>query len=582
MFLTGVGQRVVVRDLSAPVANTAVTQLALIVTQAAIGADAAWVNQVSHSSLIREFGAKVSATGVVQQTLVITERPPGLENVQINNTAQTILVAEPGAPALATQVSQNSLILEPPAPARVQQVNSSTLLVSEGPILTGITTGVIQTVISQDLYHGELYAASTVQLAAIITEVKSRDPDRLKVLTTSNSYLKAYDHPTTFAERHRIRILTRGIACNTKFKAPTAVAAVHTARTLTSMAAVEQPYTDPKDLAAKIQVTNLERAVATNTFYPERVISSAVTQTAAKMIAVEIEQLPPQDIQSDSRLHSIYDAAASSADFDDLTTIRSQTHVPTVRSEVAYVIAAIDPSGMRTTKTARQVYSAVATSTEYLERIQSDTHVHVLDILSAHNRDYDQTVQSSTVARTGYAEVATNHEYIIPTDPIFKSQIRLNRLKNETMVSTTKVDPIEVRSKAQIRAVKVEHVVETPYRLPVLVRSSATASFIDQSIASAAEMKDPAGIKPGRQLYQLQFSSTYTVDRYDVWPTSTIMLYQSTINLAMPTEMRDPSLIDIGNIVNQLGISVVVPAIYSDPAATRPNRRVSSARVTRI
>lgn len=604
-FSNGVGQQILVADASADVLAAAVKHSALIVTQGAIGADASYLNQLYHAALYREPGAAVSITGVEQRTLIVTESPPGIGNVDVNNVLQTILIAEPGSPTLATHVGQcalivtdpappldavfigdvkaSALIIEPPSPVRVQQVTESTLLVNEGPILTSTATGVAHVVITQDLYHGELYANAASQSTLVVTEAKSRDPDRLKVLTSSHSYVKPYSHPNTFAERHRLRGLTRGIATVTKFKIPTQIAAMQSVKVLTTSSVVKQEFVDPKDLAAKIQVSTLEHTVVSKTLYPEHVISNVLTAAASHLIAQQIVHTAPQDIQSDSRLLQISNSSAVPSDFPELDNIRSQTQTRTLRGEVAYSVTATDPSGIRTVKQVLQANIASACKVAFADSalIQSDTHVCTLDIAMAHAIEYKKDIRSLTVVATNCMQVMMPLEYTIPTDPKFKSQIHLVRLKNETVLATVKPDPSEIKSNARGRSIKVEHCVVSAYADPITVKSSNVVTNLLHSVAQVSERPNPAGITPSIYNYQLSFSSACGVDRYDILPSSSLTSNQLTIGAALSVEMYDPSLISDTDRVHMVGILIALESQYPDPSATKPNRRVSSARVTR-
>lgn len=604
-FFSGVGQQIIVADGSADVSISAVNHSVLIVTQGAIGADASYLNQVYHTALLREAAGKTSLTSAIHQALIVTEGPPGLGNVDLNSLLQTILIAEPGSPTLATQVSQrtlvvtdpappldsafiggvnaSTLILEPPAPVRVPKVLESALLLSEGPILTGTATGVTHVVITQDLYHGELYANAASQSTLVITEAKSRDPDRLKVLTNSYSYVKPYNHPSTFAEKHRLRGLTRGIATATKFKIPTQVAAMQSVKILTTSSAVKQEFMDPKDLAAKIQVRTLERAVVSKTLYPEHVISDARTLFASKLVAQKTVHDAPQDIQSDSRALQISNAVATASEFTDLATIRSMTQTQTLRGEVAYSVTATDPSGIRTVKQALQANIASASAVDFADvaLIQSDTRVQTLGVITAHALEYEKDIQSTTIVGNNCMQVVLPLEYTIPTDPMFKSQIHLNRLKNETVLATAKEDPAEIKSNARTRAVKLEHCTMSTFVDPTTVKSTATVTGLMHSVAQPSERPNPAGITPSIYNYQLSFSSAYGVDRYVLLPTSMLTVNQITVESALSVEMYDPSLINVANRVYMVEILTALESPYPDPNATKPNRRVSSARVTR-
>lgn len=604
-YFNGVGQQIIVKDGSADVSLSAVNHSVLIVTQGAIGADASYLNQLYHSSLVREAAGKTSITGAVHQALIVTEGPPGLGNVDLNSLLQTILIAELGSPTSATQVSQrtlvvtdpappldsafiggvkaSTLILEPPAPVRVPKVLESALLLTEGPILTGISTGVTQVVITQDLYHGELYANAASQSTLVITEAKSRDPDRLKVLTNSYSYVKPYNHPSTFAEKHRLRGLTRGIATVTKFKIPTQVAAMQSVKILTTCSVVKQEFMDPKDLAAKIQVRTLEHAVVSKTLYPEHVISDARTLFASKLVAQKTVHEAPQDIQSDSRALQISNAVATASEFADLATIRSMTQTQVLRGEVAYSVTATDPSGIRTVKQALQANIASASAVEFADAalIQSDARVQILDVITAHAFEYEKDIQSTTVVGSNCMQVVMPFEYISPTDPMFKSQIHLVRLKNETVLATTKADPAEMKSNARTRAVKVEHCAVSAYADPITVKSSNAVTGLTHSVAQVSERPNPAGITPSIYNYQLAFCSAYGVDRYVILPTSMLTVNQIAVESALAIEMYDPSLISDTDRVYMIGILTALESPYPDPNATKPNRRVSSARVTR-
>ena len=579
----GVSSTVLVVDLSAPVCSAGVSSSSLIVTEQAVGADASYLNQLYHATLFRESGGKTSISSAVHQALIVTEGPPGLGYVDVNNVLQTILVAESNSPTIATQVNHQTLILEPSAPSRATKVGSSVLLITEGPILSGIVTGVANVVITQDLDRGELYANAASQSTLVITEAKSRDPDRLKVLTNSYSYVKPYNHPNDFAENHRIRGLTRGIATVTKFKIPTQVAAMQSVKVLTTSSVVKQEFMDPKDLAAKIQVNTLEHAVVSKTLYPEYVISNVQTPSTSHLIAQRTVQVAPQDIQSDSQSLQISNAIASTSYFPDLIGIRSMTQTQTLRGEVAYSVTAADPSGIRTVKQALQATIASASNVPFVNSalIQSDTTVCNLDIVTAQVTEYEKDVQSTTTVYSNCMQVVMPLEYLSPTDPAFKSQIRLVRLKNETVLATILADPAEMKSTARTRGVKVEHCILSAYTDPTTVKSSTATKGLTHSIAQVSERPNPAGITPSIYNYHLAFYSASNADRYTILPSSSQTLNQIVVEAALSVEMYDPITIHATGRVYTVGILTALESPYPDPTDAKPNRRVSSARVTR-
>lgn len=606
VFFNGATQLAIVKDTTANVLATGVKHSVLIVTEKPVGADAAFVNQVSQVLLVREPGAPVAATNVVHQALIVTEEPAGRDNVYATQVVNTILLAEPGAPANVTHVDQQVLIVtdpapppeavsisnvlntviiaEPPAPAEVTSVTSSSLVITEGPKLAADATGVSQVAITQDLDHGILYANGVSQETLIITEARSRDPDRVKVMTTSFSYIKPYEHPSVFAERHRTRGMARGIACVTKFKIPTAIAAQHRLKVFALGSASAQEFIDPKELAAKIQVNTFEKAVVLGTLYPERVVSAINTPSVVGIVAQTATKPAPEDIQSDSRTPQIAEGIALSSEFAVPTDVRSSTKVRTLRSEVGYAVTALDPSGIRTTKVALQATFISASMSQYKNGsdIQSSTEVQILDCIVACGTSYQKDIQSNTNVRSNYVEAAIRGEYIEPNDPMFKSMIHLNRLKNETAVATELPFPDSIRSQGRVRAVKVEHcTITTKYVDPTKLVSNSDVPSLVQLMAQASERSDPAGIKPSSLAYQLQFSSAYGVDRYTILPMPSMLSNQIQVEVVNGIEMYDPSTIENTDRVYLLTTMLVLSTQYSDPNATKPNRRVSSVKVTR-
>lgn len=607
VWVNGLGQQVLTADNSAPVNYTSVLQRTLVVTQAAVGIDASYANHASHQVIFSELAGLVHGNAVSQQVLVVTERPPGSDAVNSgtavhltlivepafvkSSTAlqQVLLVTEPAPPLSAVNISSvklSALVEEPPAPAKIGQVRGQAIVLLEGPILTAGTGQVLHSTLALDLERGKTHTNGAAQHTLLLTEAKSRDPDRTKVLTITSTHTKSYAHPSTFASLHRARLMVRNDVLSTKFKDPTVVATAYRAKILVSETAKSQEFVDPRDLAAKIQAGTLEISAAVKTPYPEHVISDAVTQSAYQEVAQKWNATNPIAVHSDSVGHQLLAETAVKSMFLSPLDVRSPTWTASSFAEVATKSPAIDPNSYRTEKRPLQIAHMSAMFAELTVDpidLKSKNQVSVLDIATAHHStEYPKDVQSDTEAKSLSTQVLSVSQYISPTDPIFKSMIHLNRLKFEALVYSNMIqDPEDVQSPAVVRQLSVRHAVQAAFLAPEQVISTNVVSELYTGVACEKVMLDPAGVKPTRQMYALAFSSAYGVDRYNIMPTSMISVQRVKTEAASPVTLRNPSDLGVTDRAYLLGILTAVKVSYTDPENTKPKRRISSARVTR-
>lgn len=607
VWLNGLKQTVLVNDTSAPVHTTGSSQQLLIVTAAAPGVDASYIGQAVHQAIFAEAGEKVHATDVSHHTLIVTERPPGSDMVNITTATQSVLFSEPAyvkisgssqqllittdpAPPLTapsiSAVYASTLYVDPPAPSRMGQVASSSIILLEGPILTVGNTQTTQSALTLDLSRGTTLANGSGQLTLLLTEAKSRDPDRTKVLTISNSYTKPYAHPSTLASNHRARMLVRTDVLSTKFKVPTAVAAAYRGKVLVTGSASPQEYVDPRELAAKIQANTLEVAAIVRAPYPEKVISDVDVATLIHELALELDVPNPIDMQSPSNVCLLSHDIAAAAEFLSPLDARSPRTSHSMVEEIATVAEAPDPTTYRTVKQALQLAEMFAVASDIIEDpidLKSQNQALLLDFATAHaTPEYPERVQSETEVGTLSVEVLSLSEYIIPTDPMFKSMIHLNRFKFEAAsASSMSTDPGLMQSLSSTRSISLRHCVKTTYANPDDVKSTNVVCNILTGLALSRQMVDPAGVKPVRQAYQIQWLSAYTNDTYNILPKSSVNVQRMKTEIAAPCPMIDPVLLGITDRGYQMSILAAVTAEYADPGTPKPNRRISSATVTR-
>ena len=607
VWLNGIGQQALLVDKVGPVNISGAVLQVLAVTEPSFGVDVPMVTKVVHHAIIVEPNLPVYSPSTSQQVLVVTERPPGNEAVNISKATQLTLIVEPAlvstsatsqqvlivtdpAPPLSAVTISGArsavLVEDPPAPARVGQVSSRTIVLREGPILTAGLNQVLHSALTLDLTRGTTLANGAAQSTLLLTEAKSRDPDRAKVLTITSTHVKPYAHPSTFASNHRARLMVRNDVLSTNFKSPELVAAAHRTQIMVMETAKVQEFVDPRDLAAKIQAGTLEISAVVKTPYPEHVISDAVAQSAFQEVAQKWIAANPLDVQSDSDAAQLFAETAIKSLFLSPLDVRSPTLTATAFAEIATKATAVDPDTYRTEKRPLQIAHMSMMLSEMTADpvdLKSNNQVSVLDIAAAHRSTvYPKDVQSDTVVNSLLTQVLSATPYTSPTDPIFKSMIHLNRLKFETMSYCNLIqEPQEIQSPAALRNLSVRHAVKAAFAAPEDVISTNVISELYTELACEREMVDPAGVKPGRQLYQIQFSSAFGSEHYNILPTSSIAAQRLKTETASPITMRNPIDLGVTDRVYLVGILTAVEAAYTDPSNAKPKRRVSSARVTR-
>lgn len=607
VWLNGLGHQALLVDKVGPVCISGTTLQVLAVTEPAFGKNATFANTVTHTTIVADPGAPVYINSSAHQVLVVTERPPGNEAVGISSVRQLTLIVDPAlvkssgslqqvllvtdpAPPLSavsiSEVKSTVLIVDPPAPAKVGQVSGRTIVLREGPILTAAVTQVLHSTLALDLTRGTTHTNGAAQNTLLLTEAKSRDPDRAKVLTITSTHTKPYAHPSTFASNHRARLMVRNDVLSTKFKSPELVAAAHRTQIMVMETAKVQEFVDPRDLAAKIQAGTLEISAVVKTTYPEHVISDAVAQSTYQEVAQKWNATNPLDVQSDSDTSQLFAETVIKSLFPSPLDVRSPTLTTAAFTEIATKATAVDPNTYRTEKRPLQIAHMSMVLSEMTADpvdLKSKIQASVLDITTAHrSTEYPKDVQSATIVESLATQVASVTPYISPTDPIFKSMIHLNRLKFEALSYSNLIqEPQDIQSTAVTRQISVRHAVQAAFAAPETVISTNVVSGLYTGIACEKVMVDPAGVKPGRQMYQIQFSSAFGSEHYNILPTSSITAQRLKTESASPITMRNPSDLGVTDRVYLVGILTAVEAAYTDPENTKPKRRVSSARVTR-
>lgn len=539
VFFTHANQSVLIPDLSAPVRASSVIQRTLIVTEAPPGTKNVGVGNVFTSALVYEGGGSSSSSGTTQTVLIVTEAAPPADSTS------------------ASGVSSLTLIVDPASPPRASATESQTLIQTEAPILDMNVLQVGQLTLAKDLNIGILSASGAASQTLILTEPKSVDPTRAKILTVHTTSKKDYESPLNFAVPYRFKIMVHNVAALSKFKNPTVVAANYRAAILVTQHVQVRSYRDPSGIAASYQTPILATNIAKAATFPAKVISDATARSVNNIVASALQAPNPQDMQSPTDFAQLMNLSVSPITLTDPVDLRPAYRFSANHVEVATKTTLNDPS---------EIFS-------YNTVLQSAT-------LTASPTVYEPNIQSSTTTTSYNMVVASPALFVWPDDPQFRPYIRTASSKYEAAQRSSWPDPATQMSSSKVVQIAIQRSIAKNYLTPALVVSDCQVQLVATGAAHRADFVDPGPVEASGRGHQLQYTIALSVEDYNIWPIASITATSLTSLAAERASFRDPNSFFPSAMVLNESILVATSALYERP--TQRLRRTSSATTTRI
>lgn len=510
------------------------------------------VTKVWDLVLRQELNAPAFLSRTVQQTLLVTEAPPGSKSVNVENvTNQTLIYDELGKTTAqqvwntalvvttaafpltvpgATSVIEQALIKEHGDPSLVTQVHPQALLLVEGPIVRTDLNQVNQLALTADLSRGTLYANDIDQNVLLQTEVPTRDPYRAKTTTVMAASNNAYVHPSQNVAPHRLK--------------------------------------------------NTYTFVGLSVSYPERSVSPIRVPSAVNQLAVKTPQVPLNTIISNTRVPAAYGSVAHKFSLPNPLSIKSQNHANQLLKGIAQKTGFTDPTALISIRHTQQITVSQGHAASYkpTSEIQSKSKASSLYALSANRTTYQVPPQSQTAVNGVKTEIAApKTSFLDPLDPRLASQIHWNAAKFESASATTLDDPYGIFSTETAMTVDARIGVVADYVSPNLPRSPKVVNSFKVGTATPTTFGNPDGIMPGGRQYQIGLVHVYGSPFYQILPISSEKTQRVAVETASPHTFRNPIFVSPTIHIHQSKMEVAVNAIYGDPTAAKPKRRVSSS-----
>lgn len=457
--VTKIYQRVLRKEDNAYAFGSKAYQSVLVVTEPAAELKAASITNVRESALIQEFAGYSGVGHIHSSALVQVEAPPPFDAPFITHVHASVLV-------------------EDPTKSYVTGVDSSALLLVEGPIVRTSSIKTFQSTLALDLYRGEVYANQVVQQAIAQTELPTRNPERWKVASILHASVKPYADPRSVVAAHRYQAFT----------------------TMTGV----------------------------STAYPARSVSPARSPSVVSQTVVKINGRDLSTYRSATTLPSVYAAAAArvvKTNPIDLKS-KSQGFQIAVKSASSKVLG--NPVSIIASYQFRQISLGVGTPKAYqeLSGIHSYVRMRASSVLAATSIVYQSPPTSQMLVNGFKAEAATKKTFLSPTDPKLASTIAVQQLQSQlvyqslwnppqSIVSSETTqqltiatgssfemsDPIGFIPGGRSYQSQLQIMLGTPeyQNLPI---SDTVVGRIDIKAALGHTMKDPSTIKEGVFGYQ--------------------------------------------------------------------------------
>lgn len=567
------------RDGTAPTQPSQVSQSVLVVTERAFSATDTFVNKV-YQTVIRKDQDPAFINAALQSVLVVTEAPPGLQNVNVAQIRESALILEAGDPARVASISQSVLVVtdpappltaafvanvinqvmyvDPPPPVNISGVANQTLVLIEGPVRSVEVDQVVHQTLAADLDRGELHINGTTQQTLAVTEPKSRDPDRIRILTSSSAARKAFVDPLSIASYHRIRGLTTSTTVN-------------------------KPYVDPLTLIPAYRLRNVSSSTVVSTPYPETVQSESQTTSVIQEVAVGTQPENPENVQSESQVISLFSESAVAIPSVDPISLRSPTDVSSLFLDVASSIDAVDPSTLAATQQLSVLAHSYASRMSYTpaDTIRSSSRMWMTGLAAASSVEYQVPPQSSTVVNSYYQEVVSGLSMLDPTNEIFRPTLRVLRTKAEFAQVGNYSDLADIQSTTAVSQVAVSSATNKQFNDPVLFRSRSQYSSLQFISATSSHVfGNPSHFIPGGRTYQVGIMRMHPSTSFGSMPVSSEVVLNMMIQAACEVDYGPAGRLPTSRL-HLIDIMVANTADYPNPTGVKAKRRTSSVTVTR-
>lgn len=387
--VTKIYQRVLRREDNAIAFATKVGQRVLVVTEPAAELKAASITGVRESALIQEFAGYSGAGHVHSSALVQVEAPLPWDAPFINHVHASVLI-------------------EDPTKSYVTGVDSSALLLVEGPIVRTESNKTFHSALTQDLYRGQVFANQTAHLALGQTEVPTRNPERWKVASILHASVKPYADPQ-------------------------AVIAAHRYQAFTMMSGV-------------------------STLYPARSVSPARSPSVVAQTVVKINGKDLASYRSATLLPSVYAAAAARVVKSNPTDIKSKSQGFQIAVESASSKTLSNPVNIVASYRFRQISLGVGITTQYQELtgIHSYVRNQTTSLFAATSKEYPSPPTSQMIVNSFKAEAAAKTTFLAPTDPKLASTIAVQQIEKQLAFATYWNSPQSVISSETTQQITIQ------------------------------------------------------------------------------------------------------------------------------
>lgn len=490
---------------------------------------------VRQQAIMRESGLPASVTNAFQQVLIVTEVPVGSRAVTVMSVLEQALIEEGLGKTTAQQVVHQTIVEEAPATPHISGVTNPTLVLIEGPIIETRLLQVPQQALVADLYRGELYTTGVGSQALLQTEVPTKDPYRAKTTTVSHATGTSFVHPSQAAAAHRLK--------------------------------------------------NTYTFVGLSVSYPERAVSNIRVPSTVNQLVLKKQPIPPNTIISNVRIPAAYGAVAQKFTLPNPTTVKSKNNVSQTLKGIAQKTSFTNPTTVISIRHTQQitVSQGHAASFKSLSQIQSDTQVSTLYAAYASPTVYQIPPQSDTNVNALKTEIAAPKlTFLNPLDPRLASQIHWNAIKAESASATTLADPVGIFSTEMATSVNASVCAVADYIGPDMLRSTRIISAFNTGTAALATFGNPDGITPGGREYQIAMQHVYGSQFYQFLPISSEKTQRVMIQTASHHTFRNPIFVAPTAHTHQSKVEVAVVAVYGDPRAVKPKRRISSSSIVGV
>lgn len=470
---TSVLEQSLLEDPAGPVLITEAHTTALVVTEPATGNGVSCMGGVIEQTLLVDPVGMPGLNQVVQLALEVTDPAPGPDAVSIRSARSLVLLSEPNSPGSLNQAFNATLLSveKPDGRSRASRVTAITLIA--------------------DLDRGVLGAGRVANDSLIVTEKRSADPRRFKIMSKCIAIRSTYRDPATIISDAALISIAMQRVDKTDKSNPVNIMSDSRLRQSSSLTVLENPYRNPLDFRQFAPTRQLHSKVAVNSLWanPQLITAPYRSRRAAEMVATATSFAAPTNVHSTSLLHGTNILSSHAAQYPE--SVSSDQVVFGTLIETAHTVDYLDPR-----------------DPALIPRLAT----HQTITFTAHNLDpFDSPEFITSMINADVVRIETAANVDWPNPVTIRSAAPTPSVKSDIAHPGAYLDPEGIKPSRRAGIVSILAPVESP-NYNSLPTSPVEALQVRLTAANSTKMTNPIAIKPSCQVYATYISSAYSVE----------------------------------------------------------------------